>query len=484
MKKILSLILCLMLVCTAAASFADETLAPSVKIQRQMQNDGNGIKGSFRIDGNASMEENPLFAALQGAEYDLLRTASGEDWHLVVFQQDEQGQQINKTELYSEATGLYFRSDFLPDRVFRVPGAENMIPDSFRGAGENPSILTVLASVASKSGAEKARWDSVAQKYTSILETWLAGYAQTPELQRGADGTTKMKLIYIVPAEEIRGEIVSLVKTAAQDPEAMALLAPEMTEEQRVIYLSAGLEEYYSEALKSIRLTGEIRFEKEVTTLGEMTGAGITLPLDPGMTGYHTLELSSRNGKTGLTLTGDNGMIRLVIPEGLDEIMGQAPFEGTGSLLCYSAAEDRKDSNLSLSFSIRKAFETYSDEETGRIHEIHHFTVNVSRDTQNLPDGMTDADFPAFETIDAEANFHFSSKAPQSSPVTVESSISITRGETNLTLAGKVKTAATWPFVPFAVENAKAMAEMNQEETAAAFAEWIRNAAEKITRTE
>ena len=55
MKKTLSLILCLILACTAAVSFADETLPPSVKIQRQMQNDGNGIKGSVRIDGNASM---------------------------------------------------------------------------------------------------------------------------------------------------------------------------------------------------------------------------------------------------------------------------------------------------------------------------------------------------------------------------------------------------------------------------------------------
>ena len=97
---------------------------------------------------------------------------------------------------------------------------------------------------------------------------------------------------------------------------------------------------------------------------------------------------------------------------------------------------------------------------------------------------MTDTAFSDFETVGVEAEFHFSSKAPQSSPVTVESAISYTRGETNLTMAGKVKTAATWPFVPFAAENTKALSDMTGEELTAAFAEWIRNAAEKITRTE
>ena len=482
MKKILSLILCLMMVCTAAASCAEDALAPSIKIQRQMQNDGNGVKGSFRIDGNASMDGNPLLAAVQGAQYDILRNASGDEWHLIVFQQDEQGQQINRTELYRQATGLYLRSDFLPDRVFMIPEAADMIPGSLSATGENPSVLSALISILTKTGPDQARWDTAAQKYTNMLETWLAGYAATPELQRSADGTTSMKLIYVVPAEDIRGEIVALIRAIAEDPEMMALLAPELTEEQRTVYLSAGLEGYYSEALQGISLSGEIRFEKEVTTLGEMTAASITLPLDPAVTGYHTLEIYNRNRQNGYVLTGDSGMIRLVIPDGLADMTGQAPFEGTGSLLRYSA--DQKESNLSLSFSIRKTFETYTDEEAGRIHEFHKYTVEVARDTAKLPEGMADGDFPAFEDISATADFHFSSKAPQSSPVTVESAISIKRGETEMSLTGKVKTAATWPFVPFTVDNVKPLGGMAQEEIAAALAEWIQNAANSIRRTE
>ena len=190
MKRILAFILCLAMICGCAASFADEVLAPSVKIQRQMQNDGNGVKGSFRIDANTP--DQPLLTAIQGAEYEILRNASEDRWHLVVFQQDEQGQQINKTELIQEAAGMYIRSDFLPGRVFRIPEIAELIPASFAGAGENPSIINTVVSLASVNGADAQRWDPIVARYSSMLETWLAGYAASPEMQKNADGTTLM----------------------------------------------------------------------------------------------------------------------------------------------------------------------------------------------------------------------------------------------------------------------------------------------------
>ena len=186
MKRILAFILCLAVICGYTASFADEVLAPSVKIQRQMQNDGNGIKGSFRIDANTP--DQPLLTAIQGAEYDILRNASEDRWHLAVFQQDEQGQQINKTELVQEASGLYIRSDFLPGRVFRIPEIADLIPASFAGTGENPSIINTVVSLASASGADAQRWDPIVARYSSMLETWLAGYSggRYQEGNRGA----------------------------------------------------------------------------------------------------------------------------------------------------------------------------------------------------------------------------------------------------------------------------------------------------------
>ena len=176
MKRILSFILLVMMISITAVSLADDSTIPSIKIQRQMQNDGNGVKGSFRIDTAGSVAGHPVIAALQGAEFDILRNASEDRWHLVVFQKDGEGQQINRTELYREESGLYLRSDFLPDRVFLIPEAADLIPDSFSGAGENPSILSVVTSLASMTDAEKARWEPVTEKYSGMLG---AGLRQT-----------------------------------------------------------------------------------------------------------------------------------------------------------------------------------------------------------------------------------------------------------------------------------------------------------------
>lgn len=484
MKRILSFILLVMMISITAVSLADDSTIPSIKIRRQMQNDGNGVKGSFRIDTAGSVADHPVIAAVQGAEFDILRNASEDRWHLTVFQQDAEGQQINRTELYREEAGLYLRSDFLPDRVFLIPEATDLIPDSFNGTGENPSILSVVTSLASMTDAEKTRWEPVTEKYSGMLETWLAGYADAPELQRYQDGTVHMKLIYVVPTDDVRREIVNLIKTAAADPEVMTLLAPVMTEEQRAIYLNAGLEEYYKEVMNGIDLQGEIRFEKTVSTMGEMISSRILLPLDPAVTGYRSLEISGGNGRTGYTLAGDTETLRLVIPDGLTEIMGQAPFEGTAFFLRRSTAVEKKDGNLALRIDIRKTYEMHTDEETGRIHEDHHFTVTAERDTTDLPEGVTDEEFPAFDAANIDADFHFSGKAPQSSPVTLESRIDYTRGKFNLVITGKIKTAATWAFVPFSVENVKPLTGMSPEETAAVLAEWIQNAAAGIRRAD
>ena len=48
MKKILALTVCVILICTASVSLAADLTLP-VKLQRQMQHDGNGLKGSIRI---------------------------------------------------------------------------------------------------------------------------------------------------------------------------------------------------------------------------------------------------------------------------------------------------------------------------------------------------------------------------------------------------------------------------------------------------
>ena len=59
MKRILTIVLCIVMVITAAAAFADE-LKLSTKLERQIQHDGNGEKGKLIVTGNADSAEYPV----------------------------------------------------------------------------------------------------------------------------------------------------------------------------------------------------------------------------------------------------------------------------------------------------------------------------------------------------------------------------------------------------------------------------------------
>ena len=110
MKRILTMVLCIVMMITAVTAFADE-LKLSTKLQRQMQHDGNGEKGKLTLTGNADAAEYPLLSAIQNADYSILRNASGEQWHIVIYQaeKDDEGRKAATSEYYYD-DGFYTRS--------------------------------------------------------------------------------------------------------------------------------------------------------------------------------------------------------------------------------------------------------------------------------------------------------------------------------------------------------------------------------------
>lgn len=484
MKRILILIICLALFCMVPASPAEDLTLP-VKLQRQMQHEGNGLKGSIRISANADLSQHPFLYSIQNAEYNLLRNMSGGQWHMVLFQNDEQEQQINRIELYQAEDGLYFRSDFLPERVIRLPETGEIVASAAGesvSSGDNPSILDVLSSIVSMKEADRKRWLPVIEEYAKKLEVWMADYATEPELLRNPDGTVQMNLIYVVPEDEIRSEIVNLITEAASDPEVTGLMNTILTDEQKNIYLNSGYAAYYADALKGIALNSEMRFIKTVSALGEMIASEIVLPLDPTITGYQALTIMNRQGQTGFELKGEKGVFLIELPAETD-IMAQKSFDAVVRIVKSSSEEEEKKNNFALKIDIRKEYSAYTDDETGKGHEVHHFTIDVNRDTENLPDGVTETDIPEFDPVRIEAELHFSGKSGPNSPTTLETDVSVNQNGFVLQLNGKFKTAATWPFVPFSKENAVMLTGMNENDMTAAMLEWMTNATERIIRT-
>ena len=84
MKRLIAMILFLAMLWMVTSALAADLTLP-VKMQRQMQHDGNGMKGSIQIHSNADPVKDPFLYAVQNAEFDILRNASGAQWHMIFF---------------------------------------------------------------------------------------------------------------------------------------------------------------------------------------------------------------------------------------------------------------------------------------------------------------------------------------------------------------------------------------------------------------
>lgn len=486
MKRILTMVLCIVMMITAATALADE-LKLSTKLQRQMQHDGNGEKGKLTVTGNADAAEYPLLSAIQNAEYSILRNASGEQWHIVVYQAetDEEGKelsQFNKTELYRSEKSLFFRSDFLPNEVFQLPEEMSLILPEGMTNRENPSLNSVLLSMMNLNEAARQKQDSAIEKYSKMLDKWIDGFQGIPEQIRTEDGSILMKLNCIVPADEVCREIANLIITAAADPEMESFFSQIMTDEQKAVYLNPNLGYYYMEALAGTAIRGDIQYTRTKTALGQTVSKELVLPINPEITGYEILKIRNSGDIQSWTLQGEKGTIQLFIPENIETILEGAEYQFNARYIRINQDRNSEEANLALSMQIRKNSELSFDQEKERNHEIITYTAEIRRDTSSLPEGAEDADIDPFDPLTAELTLHYSGKSGPNAATKLETAIKLNQGDMELQAEGEIRTTSTWPFVPFDTANALQLDKLTENEKAAAGMRLLKNADEAIVR--
>ena len=487
MRRILAAVLCLVMLAGVSAALAEDVSLP-VRMEKQLQHDGNGLKGSFTLSANAG-EDHALLQALQNAEYSLLRNASGSDRHLVLFQTpaDDPDTQKNRAEFYRTDAGLFFRTDFLPEKVFRMPDREALLGAVLSARGENPSIIPAMAGMMSMSENDRKRWEPVTAKYGKMLEIWLGGFAADLEMTYAEDGTTLMRRTFIVPAEEVGKEIIELVRTAYADPAVTDLFKGVLTEEEAAIYLNPSLIPYYEAALKSFHFTGEVRFSQTVTAMGEVLSTELFLPLDPALTGYISAEIATAGGQITWTLRSEEEILRVSMPEKPEEALAEPECKATVRYLRVYTDAAKKAENRSVVIEIRKTTVTRTDEEDGRLHEIQRYTVRASRDADGLPEGVAADDIAPFETAEILAELHYSGMPGSNRAVKLEITAEAEQGELRASVQGTLKTGSTWAFVPFEIKDPTewtGMSEADREAGIRQLAEAAKQAVIRIAETE
>lgn len=488
MKRILTMVLCIVMMITTATAFADE-LKLSTKLQRQIQHDGNGEKGKLTVTGNADAAEHPLLSTIQNAEYSILRNASGEQWHFVVYQaeKDDEGKelnQFNKTELYRSEKSLYFRSDFLPNEVFQLPEEISMIlPDGMTNP-ENPSLNSAMLSLMNLNDAARQKQDTAVEKYSRMLDKWIDGFQGIPEQIRSEDGSILMKLTCVVPAEEVCKEIATLVTAAAADPEMESFFSQILTGEQKAVYLNPNLGYYYMEAMAGAAIRGDIQYTRIKTALGETVSKEMVLPINPDITGYDILKIRNNDDTQSWTLQGGKGIVQLFLPENIETILDGAEYQFNARFIRINPDRNSEEANLALSMQIRKNSELSFDQEKERNHEIITYSTDIRRDTSSLPEGVEDADIDPFDDMTAELTLHYSGKSGPNAATKLETTLKLNQGELKLQAEGEIRTTSTWPFVPFDVSNALPLEKLSENEKTAAGIRLLKNADEAIVRKE
>lgn len=444
MKRMMSLVLCLMLVMAASAAQAAahyDTL--NEKFARQVDK-GSGLKGAISLTATGDAAWVDTLAPFSGKTFQLRSIKTDDCYQASIYQELEDGTQQAVTEIFGDQTKMYLRSDLLIDSVFSLPMHGDLL-SSLTGIGlANPTWYSVVEGVGAVKDAEwRAKWEPALASYTELIERWMAPFAGAPAVNSGASGT-EMEISYHIPAAEVKNVMKTLVQKLLADQPLMQLLGAQMTDEQRAIYLNPGLSWYYETLINGLPLEGEIELTHRLTPQGDMLYTSMLFPL-VNAEGWKELRLEEADGTTGIMLSSDEKTL----------VLSMEPARGTtnsGSFAVIPAEGER----LSVRYEISKAASDYTDDDA-RTHEVTDWTIRLEKlEAENAMD---------FEPVLIRGRVHYYSKAADNQATTLEVAVSAAIGSSELNLAGKFRTSSMWEIdAVYPAEGVKNMAEMTAEE--------------------
>ena len=474
MKKILSILLVLVLaVACSAASAAGYTLPE--KMERQLQV-GSGLKGSFIIRANADEALSPLVHALQNAAFEIRGIQSEGNSHYYIYQAGENEAMSALTEICTMDGTNYLRSDFL-DGVYTLPTADSLINAWFRSeAGENPSVFPDLLRMMLKGVEDDGMTTDALERQ---LEVWINAFSTGSSVVTEG-GAPRLTQTFKIPVEEMYQITAEIVKIIGSNENTLSWFKNFLSQEQTDVYLNPNLGYYYVDAMKQLDLEGDIEFSRTVSTLGELIENSMVLPLDPEKTGYQTAVFRNDEEKKSILFTGPRGTLFLELPAAFD--LNEENLENQDIRFVLADQTDEAAKNVALKILLNKKGEKSEATEDGRIHERETWTLTMSRDTENLLEGVTEEMIPDMAPVEAEIEIHYTSKTQLSSPTTLEIRCRVQQGKYDFDLEGQLKTSSPWVFSPFGTDNAQDSLK-TLEDLLKLKDEWVETADEKLTRS-
>lgn len=471
--RILCLLLCLTLACSAALA-ADSYTQPE-KMSRQVKS-GSGVKGAVTLAVAGGSEWLDLLLPFTGSDLQVRYIVNGDKFQGQLYALDDQEQQRALTQVYGDGSHIYLRSDLIPGTVLSLPSGSGLMEAFFGSEGSNPTFYSVVEKLLSVSDEDwERKWAPTLEPYEAALEQWLTGFASEPSITQTDSGVSNMTLRYAIPADALKSAMKDLMGQFLQDSALTELLTPMLTEEQQAVYFNPAIAYYYDAVIDTLPLEGELTMVRTLSTRGDVLDSTLIMPLPENGNGWSTLTCFIAGRETSLTLDGPTQSITLVTQETAvmsdrttwDGIFRYLPTEGTP---------------ISAAFSLGKQFSTYTDESDGRTHETTDWTLTARPDLSHLAQDDPSRELYAdFEDISIRLNTHYYSREQFNNPTTLEATLSAQLPALTLDVALALRTTSPWVLSDLPTDGSELVLELTPERIVELLGDFSRNAALTMT---
>ena len=470
--RILCLALCLALLCSAALA-ADYTLPE--KMNRQISF-GSGVKGAMTIAVAGGAEWLDLLLPFTGSELQIRYIVSGDQFQLQLYATDDQEQQRALTQAYGDDTHLYLRSELLPDTLLTLPLGSSLMDMVFGSDQKNPTFYTVVQELLNiPSDDWENKWAPVLEPYEAALETWLQQYAAEPSITQSASGSSNMTLRYDIPAEGLKAAMKELMGQFLRDTALMELLRPLVSSTQQAVYLNPTIGYFYDAAIDALPITDSLTMTRVMTTRGQMISSELVMPLPENGNGWDSLALTLAGPETALTLNGVEQSITLALDETSSEGDNAA---WKGFFRCLPA----EGTPVSAAFTLQKTFNKTTDMEDSRAHETTTWSLTAEPDLSHLEaDDPVRAEYADFDVITVNFSTHYSGRALDNNPTTLELSLSAQLPAVAIEAQAALRTTTPWVLSSLPTEGAESLLTMPGERAAELLQVFATNAALTMT---
>jgi len=442
------------------------------KMDKQMKA-GSGLNGTVTLSGISGLNSLSL-----DVQYVLQKAQS----QLMISLKNGQ-EELIKTSVYQQDDKAVIDAGLASRKLYSLTGGweafAGLISGSSLTAGQ-PSITSLVIDMLLSSDETKddTSLANAAAPYFTKVELWMQGFADSPALEKDANGASIMKVAYSIPAAALKAEIKQLLVDLLADEKLLPLLWGKMTKEQADLYLNPALQDFYFQAVDALPLEGAVTMNRSVTTTGQHIETAIVLPMSSDGSGLknvtYMLKTAEGGDITNIKLDMQDGSLEFSMQAAAQVQADTASYQGMIRYLPGEVPNWQVDSTTpkytgkALSVTYKAGITTkLTVDADGKNNELYALAIELAPDWSYLAQEPTDeikAQYILSEPANITASAALLSGQARNASISIQAQLRYISGAVDWKLDVQGKTTPPWAFEPVDVNTAEDLASLNADQ--------------------